>query len=329
MSDVPPEKPSRSEPPTSRWDRVDAGIYSVERSLVVGALLVMTLTYVLTVVWSNMTAKVNTVDKFLLKVLGHADAEQAPDAAVAMVTGWVTPLVVGVVTFGLVLLALRTRAHAGLEPGQPPPPPNWPRRLVVSLLVTVGLFVALFAIREIPSRFMGLAALAVMLGFTFYYRHLASGVASMAGAVVGAGCMAAYFVLKTVDTYAWKAGLGAALLMYIGFLGASMATRDERHIRVDAIRKSMKTSAYFLYEVVSLVVTVVFTAFLLAMSLHYLSEQIASGTRHIGSDLPLAIVVFPIVFAFVMMIVRFSVRAVRCVGKYRRGELPDHKLELV
>ena len=31
-------------------------------------------------------------------------------------------------------------------------------------------------------------------------------------AVVGAGCMAAYFVLKTVDTYAWKAGLGAALL---------------------------------------------------------------------------------------------------------------------
>lgn len=328
MPDAPPESPPQSAPPPSPWERVDAAIYAVERSLVVGALLVMTVTYVLTVIWSNMTARVNTVDKFVLRVLGHVDPERAPDAVVASVTGWITPLLFLAVTYVLVLLALRTRAQADLAPEEAPPPANWPRRLVVGAAITVGILIALFAIREIPSRFMGLASLAVMLGFTVRYRHLVSP-ASMVGAVLGAGSMAAFFIVKTVDSYAWKAGLGAALLMYIGFLGASMATRDERHIRVDAVRKSLKTPAYFLYEVVSLAVTAVFTAFLLVMALHYLTVQMAAGTRHIGSDLPLAIVVFPIAFGFVMMILRFSVRAGRCIGKYKRGELPHHKVELV
>ena len=137
--------PSEAAPPTparSWFDRIDGAVYGVEQAIVIGALLVMTVTYVLTVLRNNAVREVNTFDKLLISLSGYEDQIQAPPDVVASITTLWTPLLLGLVVFGLTLLALRTRERSGLEPGEAPPRPNWPRRLILATVIT-GLLAGL------------------------------------------------------------------------------------------------------------------------------------------------------------------------------------------
>lgn len=101
-----------------------------------------------------------------------------------------------------------------------------------------------------------------------------------------------------------------------------MAAHDGRHIRVDAIRKSMKTHRYHLYNVVSDVVAILFTSVLFGFALSYLIGEMDRGVMHELSDLPIWAVVLPIAVAFGVMVMRFVARVGRSLKSYRQRELP-------
>lgn len=320
-----PPSPRPSPPPPGPllrgWNRVDRVIYDIEQAFVIGGLLVMTCTYFLTVVFSNMKLPYNKVDQALVRLAGYADTQSAPLDVLDTIKNVYSPLAMGIVALVLAVLALRTREKLGRPKDSPVPPARWGRLIVGGVLVTAAIYGGLKIIEFVPARYLGLASVAMLLAIAGYYGRAIRAWVRLTSGAVGGVLVALYFIDKTNDTYGWNAGFSAVLLMYVAFLGASMATRDGRHIRVDAIRKALKGPGYHLYEAVSLFVTILFTAFLFWMAKDYVGLLASSSVVHADSGLPQWIVAAPIASAFFFITCRFTVQLFYAVGAWRRGEL--------
>lgn len=421
--------------------RLSTAIYAFEHTMVVAVLLMMVVTYILTVLWNNAHLQYDQLDQLILRFAGYATPEAAPPEALATWTGIVAPLVLAVLLFGLSYLAIRTREHstARLEAEGHRPQPLLGglsralgrirsaglRRATWAALVTAGMWGFVQLVKVLPSSLLCVVAIALLgLGLVLDFRHrglkadagpgtpgihglrarglvgsgggiaigiglafalapdiagwlaLGAGIAALAtlvarvddgvvgalagiaaavgvsgflgaqipgfiglvlgavviidftgtsvasllGGLVGGGLLLWYFLAKAGPQYDWTSGLTAILLLYVGFLGASMATHDGRHITVDAVRKIFKSHYFHLYNAIGDTVTLLFTGFLGVMAVRYLIHMKVGGDYHAPSDLSAWIAVVPIGFGFTMMVVRFSIRIAAAVGAWRRRE---------
>ncbi len=258
-------------------------------------------------------------------------------AAVAggLVLGWVVSIALGegmasgVVALGAAVIALAVLVvgKVGLDASQPGGSTRASGVLPLVIGALAGLAVVFavvdFGNQPIPG-FIGLC-----LAFALIVSFMGPTVAGVFGAVVGAGLLGWYIFLNAGPQYDWTSGLTGILLLYVGFLGASMATHEGKHITVDAIRKSLKSHVYHLYNMVGDVVTLVFTGFLGLMAVRYLVHIREGAELHPASALPVWVAVVPIGFAFTMMVIRFGLRiAVSWAAWRRREPAPELKPEL-
>ncbi|MBL8788653.1 MAG: TRAP transporter small permease [Deltaproteobacteria bacterium] len=419
--------------------RMSAAVFAFEQSIIVTFLVMMVVTYVLTVLWNNAQLQYDQFDQLLLKIAGYSNPEVTPPESLATITGLVSPIVLALLLFGLSYLAIRTRERSTAELGDDVPPSTSAfvkvlnkafsplalirktgvRRLVWAALITAGLWgfvqlvsalpswalclVALFGLAAVGAtaafskglaaivgaidkhamlgfalglgagvglglavgagtlgllsfgagllglvaRFLpavpslvagGLAGLALTsglyafdggeafgfigtaLGLIVFVSDLGVPLGGIVGGVVGSGLMSWYFIAKAGPQYDWTSGLTAILLLYVGFIGASMATHDGRHITVDMVRKNIKSHAFHLYNAVGDFVTVLFTGFLGYMAIRFLVDMRVAGEQHAASGLSAWVAVIPIGFGFTMMIVRFGIRIGASLASWRRRE---------
>ncbi len=78
-----------------------------------------------------------------------------------------------------------------------------------------------------------------------------------------------------------------------------------------------------LYDGLGGVVTVLFCALLLTLSVIYMRSSLEMGHVHKATHLPKVLDVLPIVLALGLMMVRFGVIAARDLRRYARGEVAD------
>lgn len=180
--------------------------------------------------------------------------------------------------------------------------------------LAIGTAVAGFSVSPI----LGFSAFALS---TFVVIGLCGAMlAGVLGALMGAAAFGWYFIGKAGADYAWTSGLTGILLLVVGFLGASMATHDGKHIQIDAIRKNIKSHKFHLYNFLGEVVSLVFTAFLGLMAVRYIFHTVESGERHPGSDLDVWVAVVPIGLSLLFICFRFSIRIVDSFTAWRRRE---------
>jgi TRAP-type C4-dicarboxylate transport system permease small subunit len=300
---------------------VDKVIYDGETAIAIGSLYVMTIAFVLTVLHSNMKRGVNTFDKFLIGIAGYESEQAIPPDALASITDLWTPLVLSTLTFLLALLAVRTRENVGRTPDDPPLKVHWGKRLGWSAVITAGMYGMLKTTELVPTGYLVAAALVALgVGVVRYRDRVPIG--SMVTGGIAAAAMTYYFLTEPNWSHS---SISLVLMIYVGFLGASMATRDNRHIRVDAVRANLKGKGFHLYNAVGNVVTAAFTGLFGYLALTFISP----GERHGKSDLPMELIVVPIAIAWALMTIRFFVQSTRCFASYRRGEVaPAPELEL-
>jgi len=253
---------------------------------------------------------------------GYPEVAAAPEATRASITGFWSPLVLGLVIFGLAFLAVRTRERS-YQKGTREPRKLW-HVLLLSLGITIGLWVLVLLIGKVNSLYICLAALGLFLsGAWLEARRMASRVDAtmgLLGAFIGSVCMAWYFIDMGSNAYDWNLGLSGVLLLYVGFIGASMATHDGRHIRVDAVRKALKGPGFHLYNAISDLVALLFTAFLGFMAIRYMLMLHESGFQQDAARLPQWLAALPIALAFVTMVLRFGIRIADSFTAWRRRE---------
>lgn len=315
------ETPPETTPRAHVGQRVSAALYAFERALAVGATALMVFTYASMVLWSNANRQYNQFDILLLKWSGYPEVAEAPAEVKASIAGLWSPIILGLLVFGMCLLALRTREkHAEADAKRLP----LAAKLGISALLTLGLWGLVWVIGNVSSLYLCLLMLGVLAAIAVVpvvrQGLNAERLMGLLGTVVGAGFMAWYFIGMNSEAYDWNLGLSGVLLLYVGFIGASMATHDGRHIRVDAIRKALKGPGYHLYNAISDFLALAFTAFLAVMAWRYLGMLREKEFMQEAARMPQWIAALPVAFAFVTMSIRFGLRIADSVGAWRRGE---------
>ena len=139
--------------------------------------------------------------------------------------------------------------------------------------------------------------------------------------VLGTAAFVWYFLDEAPVGYIFGDKLSIFLLMYVGFIGASMATRDGKHIRIDFIRKKVPLTKLNLYNAISGLVAVSFTLFLGALSLDYLTGRLKYGGHVEGLVIADYLVALPIVVGVLVIALRFGKAALDDLGAHLRGEI--------
>ena len=300
-----------------RGQRFDQALYAAERGLITGALLVMTFSYFLQIVHRELNAQLNAFDLMFLRWRGF-DPQTASQELIDFITGVQTPVVLGCITFVMAFLAVRTRLLT--QSAEVAASWSLPRRLAVAAGLTILSPLVLQFIAYVPARWTCLIVLAAIVIPAVRSGLAQRQFASLLGTVTGGLAVAVFFATKVTDDYVWSVELSSVLLMYVGFFGASMATRDGRHIQVDAIRKKLTPRQLPLYNAVCGAVTILFCGLLLVLALQYVIDQIGHAGVLQASGLPEFLVSLPIALSLSVMVGRFAVRVKSDFRAWRRGD---------
>ena len=151
----------------------------------------------------------------------------------------------------------------------------------------------------------------------------------MLGAV--AGVLATYGLVRLLlvvmpNGLIWSQTLALVLTLWVGFVGASMCTYQNRHLRVEAVQRFLPEKIRPVVGFVSGLLTTTVCLVLLWLSIRYVrfnyEEYVITegkGGLFLGMDVPkyLGFAALPIAFAF--MAIRFAVKALAAL----RGEVEE------
>jgi TRAP-type C4-dicarboxylate transport system permease small subunit len=137
---------------------------------------------------------------------------------------------------------------------------------LIATLVSIVLGIALLTWESSTIYRLLLIALAIPIGLVFHRREERKKLTTFAVAMV-----LAYVVFGKLPTgYSWAQSYSLVMLLWVGFLGASIAARQRRHLRVDLARKLMPPDKLPWFNAVSYLVAAAFTATVLYLGYEYI-----------------------------------------------------------
>ncbi len=269
----------------------DDAVYAVERVVVTAAMLIMSAVVCIGVlfqfvakqraIWNRLGGEASILDlwpalgvAFAVALLARGVWSRSPLAAggrgaVAVLT-LLTVLVFGAFSFGLILL---------------------PSKAVMALVIIGAgkwVMVAEFD-RERP------------LGTPRWDGNMKLRMAVTAAVTL---CMAYGAFVVTPERYSWTNKLALFLLLWTAFIGASMATHDQRHLTIDAVRKALPAKALPFYQAISHLIAAIFTAAFTYLAFLYLGSRLGETTA--PNEIPDWLKVLAIPVSLFLVTLRFS-----------------------
>jgi TRAP-type C4-dicarboxylate transport system permease small subunit len=287
-------------------------IYQVERFIVVSSLLVMSVVVFLAVVYRRYADPQSVLADKIAKLIG-AERDTATWQSLQDVAG---PLV-GLGLFVIIYLGFRTASRRSLwdrsgEVGKTPEQihgePLSHVKCAIYSVITIGagwaLMVVLFGTGKIEQ-------------YECIEQQLA-GESSFACGMFPAGLT-------------WAQPLGLVLTLWVAYLGAAMATKENLHLRVEAVQHALPEKLRRATGLLSGVLTALFCLVLAYIGYRYVlvryDEWVSSdglGSLHDGLPIPYFASFTVVPLAYVLMAVRFVGIGVLAF----RGELESTPAEL-
>jgi|GEM_PF-2995868 len=297
------------------FEAIDAAVFRLEIGLMSFSLLAMSVTYFLKIVFEAVIAERSFVDSFLLRWL-HGVETQPPKELVEAVHGIYSPTIVSIMLLITGIGAARTitvqraRDASGDETMRPP----WSGKTFAIAVAIISGFVALATlVVNVHS--------AILCGVVYAVAVIAFGArAKKRGGLTSYAVMWAFFsvpvailIARIPGQYAWVNDLSKVLIMYVGFIGASMASRERKHIVLNFGRRLWPEAQKRWVEGFSLTVWLLFDLLLLALAFHLFEIQRSAGSTLSILSIPEYHVSLPVVLAFALMALRVGVDLVRVV----------------
>lgn len=290
--------------PVGFLGQLDAAVTIVERGTVTFALLAMALTYFFDIVNVEMSALDNAFVRLVYRLAGYSAFEQPPASLQEAARTWIAPLVVGLGAFALAWFGVYTAGRgkrcggAGVQLG-------------LALVIVAALYGLAKLIQVVPSRWVCIGTyLLAVGGFMVIYARKGT-LAAFLLAWVPASAYILSVLWNLRPGYSWAQDLSKILIMWVGFVGASMATHDKKHIRIDFVRKAVPERWRSVYNGVGHLVTVAFCMMLLVLSTWYLLDRFRMGATLASIDLKVWLLVLPIPLSLLIMSVRFTARMIQ------------------
>lgn len=267
----------------------DDAIYSLERLIVVASLIIMTQASFMKVL-SDFLAKVTTGPVFYLIVVASlfliARVSTAAAPSLKDQSGKAT-LYAGIITaLGTGYLYLIQTQESAIAVA-----------LTAMAMGLSALWVNFNTQKQAGGWTVGLIASSI---FTLVLTGIATKVAL--GFDTGLG-------------YSWAPNISLTLLLWMAFLGASMATHDKRHLALDAVRKLIPEKHTRIYAALSMLASGIVTAGFFYLSWTYFGKRIAEVPE--PGKIPDWIKVLSIPVALGTMTTRFFAYAIaEAVGSF-------------
>lgn len=236
---------------------IDTAIYRVEVVVVVAALAVMSVTVFTDVLYQLSIA----VSQYFRR---------------GEVAGWT---IAGALLAFVGLIAFAATGRAGLEDfddavggGRGTAEDTlWPLpiRLAIAAGVVVGSVAVCWALLHVESTTVYRAVLIaflvpIVVGLVRHGEHR-----RIAAFVVGG--LAAFWVFGDLPSgYSWAQSYSLVLLLWVGFLGGSIAARERRHLRVDLVRKLLSAKWLPHFNAVSYLAAAAFTSLVVYLGYIYI-----------------------------------------------------------
>lgn len=137
------------------------------------------------------------------------------------------------------------------------------------LAAVVGVSISLVYLQSSTVYRIMTVVLTIPVALHFYNgeQHARLGILAVAVAT------SLYFMGALPEGYSWSQSYGLFLLLWVGFLGASAAARERRHLRVDLMRKVLSPRWLPHFNAVSYLVAAAFTGIIFYLGFIYLFGQ--------------------------------------------------------
>lgn len=114
------------------------------------------------------------------------------------------------------------------------------------------------------------------------------------------------------------------LLIWAGFLGAAIATHEERHIGIDALTKFFTPKLKTLAQIFTSLFALIVCYYLADAALVFLRDEKAAGSEFVLS-MPLWVAIIIIPAGYALMGVHFVVKIIESIGKLLRREQHENR----
>ena len=289
--------------------RVDDAVYAAEQAIVVTFLIAMTVMVFLDVVYRRLSSQDSKVGQLVAKVFGIEDAGTRAfiDQTLAPWMG----LVLGVLLLWFAFWTAQRRSDRPLLPIKRAP-------IVLALVTAVALGVLGWMMLTLPSRIVylvlyGLATVGYTLGVL---RSKPPGWQRRLGVLwVVVTPIFVYFALVWFPRgYTWSKEMSLQLLLWVGFLGASICAHEGKHLRMEAFEKIIPPKMVRWVQIAGFTFTALFSGFLALLGYQYVFAP-GTGAFYLGgvfeqTQLPDWIATVAVPFAFGLTMLRFFAAAI-------------------
>ncbi|TVR02908.1 MAG: TRAP transporter small permease [Deltaproteobacteria bacterium] len=275
--------------------RLNRAIHEVERTFVITALMVMSAVVFLDVYFRFLVAQRGTWRRIVTDDAVFLDLW--PIAAVTIIVA------------ALFASAWRSHPLVGRIPGL--------QRALTALGVVATLLLSM-GMLWLPSSAI-CAGLALLTWAWLLAREanrprpvgspaLDAGRAGRLAAISAGGLLGLYVALHAPEGYSWALRFALFLMLWMAFLGASMATFANRHLRVDAIRKAIPEKHLHAFNALSTLVAGLVTAAFTWLAILYFQRRLGQATT--PGEIPEWVKTLAIPFSLMLITARFHGQAI-------------------
>ena len=298
--------------------RIDDWIFYVEMGILWTFLGVSAIMVFLDVMYRRLAAPDSKVAELTARIFGV----ESPEAMDTLMT--LGPIVTGIVGVGLVYFAFWTAENHASEPGK--------QSRIKPIIETVvacagfGLLGWIMLRPDVESRwfYFLLYSLSAAVWLVQLLRERASGWVAKLVAFVVVTAIYIYITLNYFpDGYSWSKELSLIMLLWVGFLGASVCAHEGKHIQVGALKRLVPPSMSRWMDALGFLFTAAFCCFMAMLGYEYAKEALMLEGRFEQTNIPDWVATIAVPAAFAMTAVRYIGAAVSSILGGSYGATPE------
>lgn len=300
--------------------RVDDWIFNVEMGVLWTFLGVSAVMVFLDVMYRRLAAPDSKVADLTARIFGI----ESPDT-IAMLTK-AGPIATGVIGVLLVYFAFWTAEKHAIESGEE----SRAKPILHTILACAGLGLLgwIMVHPKVESRWFYILLYA-LCGGAWLYTELRKREPGLIAKLLAFAIVTALFLYVTLnyfpDGYSWSKELSLIMLLWVGFLGASVCAHEGKHIQVGALKRVVPPSMARWTEAIGYLATAAFCFFMALLGYEYASEALQLEGRFEQTNIPDWVATIAVPAAFAMTMIRYIGAAVSAILGGSYGAPPEEE----
>jgi TRAP-type C4-dicarboxylate transport system permease small subunit len=301
--------------------RVDDWIFNVEMGVLWTFLGVSAVMVFLDVMYRRLAAPDSKVAELVARL---TPGEESPETLETLTS--IGPIATGILGIGLVYFAFWTAEEHTAEPGQQ----SKAKPIIQAAVACAGLGLLgwIMTRPSVESRWFYtlLYTLCSAVWLVNLFRKREGGLVGKLLAFFVVTALYLYVVLNYFpDGYSWSKELSLIMLLWVGFLGASVCAHEGKHIQVGALKRVVPKSMSQYTDAIGYLATASFCFFMALLGWVYASEALQLEGRFEQTNIPDWVATIAVPAAFAMTMLRYIAAAFSSILGGSYGAAPEEE----